>query len=116
MIDAVSASDKAHQSEMRACSYNLSEAIFLARKGIDPQTSKRPYKLPPAGNERGVSDSKNAQRAAKRRAYNKLPQAERMMMMHSEGATFKEIARAFRMSHQKVTSMIEHRRKMEKAK
>lgn len=105
--------DMTYRQQMETGSRNLREAIRLARRGINPQTPSRPVKLPPAGNERGQSGYGHAERMAERRAWHGLPQIERIMVMHRAGATNKEIAREFKLSWQKVASMIDHRRKAE---
>ena len=118
MMDNLSFADKLHRDNMETSSRNLREAIRLARKGINPQTPARPVKLPPAGNERGLSGERyaerKAERYAERRERQRLPQIERIMIMHRAGSSNKEIAREFKLSWQKVASLIHMRRNAER--
>ena len=118
MTDDLTAADMAHRQRMETGSRNLREAIRLARKGINPQTPTRPVKLPPDGNERGLSGERHAERKAERyaerRERQRIPQIERIMVMHRAGSSNKEIAREFQMSWQKVASLIHMRRNAER--
>lgn len=98
---------------MRIGSQMLAEAIYLAKKGIDPQTPASPMRLPPIAKTRGTSGDpeKHAERKRKMAAFSKLPQVDRMMLMRDEGASMHEIAAFFNVPYQKVVAMIDARRR-----
>lgn len=111
-MDSVTYGDHAHRIMMEDGSRRLAEAIYLARKGINPTTPQKAHKLPPAWKERGQSGclEKQAKRNRRNREFAKLPQVDRMMVMLDEGYRYQDIAEFFKISRQKVVAMTDARR------
>lgn len=97
----VSASDDAYRAYMRKASNQLAEAIWLAKRGINPDTPLFPAGLPADYTDREGPKPDNRSRGSDRRPSNEV-----VAEMMAQGKRSVEIAAALGISYQKASAIM----------
>ena len=100
-MDEINSRDTLYRKEMEQGSYNLLKAIEWARKGYNPATSEKAFRLPPDYSEREApkySDKPKTPRA--------MPSVKRIREMMERGMKASEIASVLKQSRQRVEAIM----------
>lgn len=100
-MDEINSRDALYRKEMEQGSYNLLKAIEWARKGYNPATSEKAFKLPPDYTERSALKCDE-----KLQAPRAMPSVERIREMMERGMKASEIASVLKQSRQKVEAIM----------
>ena len=100
-MDEINSRDALYRKEMEQGSYNLLKAIEWARKGYNPATSEKAFKLPPDYTERSAPKCDE-----KLQAPRAMPSVERIREMMERGMKASEIASVLKQSRQKVEAIM----------